>query len=141
MYHATNALRCFKAGKDIFQNPPLRRFKSAGRFNFGPFQGRHLHAVSVRSYGSSIAGATAGAYIVTPTGYTVDATYGTPVNLPIPVNYPQTACMNLMPLSAANNWAPEASDPLIIRGHRSEGLDMTLTPRESLVKYLQLLKL
>ncbi|KAK9834801.1 hypothetical protein WJX74_010970 [Apatococcus lobatus] len=62
----------------------------------------------------AITGAAVAAFTITATGWTADAAWGTPVRLPIPALYPQTAAINLLPLSAANNWAPEASQLLTL---------------------------
>ena len=69
-------------------------------------------------FGSVMTGATVAAYTITATGWTADAAWGTPVKLPVPVLYPQTATTTLLPLSAANNWAPEASHLLAPFAHR-----------------------
>lgn len=54
-----------------------------------------------------ITGSQVAAFTITSTGYATDTAWGTPVNLPIPASYPQTAAMVLLPLTAANNWAPQ----------------------------------
>ena len=57
-----------------------------------------------------ITGANVAAFTITSTGYATDTAWGTPINLPIPASYPQTATMVLLPLAAANNWAPQVSE-------------------------------
>ena len=54
-----------------------------------------------------ITGTSIGAYVIGPTGYSADAAWGAPARLPVPVNYPQTATIILLPLDAASNWAPQ----------------------------------
>ncbi len=56
-----------------------------------------------------IVGKTASAWTVTAKGATADAAWGASAQLPIPVSYPQTATITLLPMSATNNWAPRVS--------------------------------
>ncbi|KAK9863321.1 hypothetical protein WJX84_008258 [Apatococcus fuscideae] len=64
-----------------------------------------------------ITGANVAAFTITSTGYATDTAWGTPINLPIPASYPQTATMVLLPLAAANNWAPQV---LVVGGSSAD---------------------
>ena len=58
-----------------------------------------------------IVGASVGAYAITASGWSADAAWGSPARLPVPINYPQTATVIMLPLDAANGWAPQVSSP------------------------------
>lgn len=41
---------------------------------------------------------------ISDTGWEIDTDWGAPVSLPVPVLYPQTAAITLLPLSASEEW-------------------------------------
>ncbi|KAK9825584.1 hypothetical protein WJX74_007675 [Apatococcus lobatus] len=45
--------------------------------------------------------------IISDTGWDIDTDWGAPVSLPVPVLYPQTAAITLLPLSASEEWQPQ----------------------------------
>ncbi len=49
------------------------------------------------------------AYVINETSWYPDLSWGYPVSLPVPVLYPQTAAILLLPLDAAQEWSPQVS--------------------------------
>ena len=56
-----------------------------------------------------ISGNQVAVFEISDTGWNPDTDWGPPISLPVPVLYPQTAAITLLPLSAAQNWQAQVS--------------------------------
>ena len=69
-----------------------------------------------------VSGNEVAVFVINSGGWLPDTDWGLPVSLPIPVLYPMTAAITLLPLSAADDWQAQVGPCCISNSYHSSRL-------------------